>query len=268
VIAGVQGARDPNEVFPLARDAAKKALAIEPEMSEAFASLACVEAAYDWNWTTAEELFQKAIALNPQYGTAHQWYATHLLIPQGRFAEGKEQIELASANDSLSMAIQITSGLVASFEREPDRAIREYQKALDMDRNFALAHYFLGQAYEQKQSYEQAIQSLLQASELSPGSSEIEAALARAHAMSGNVDVASRMLDQLRGKAALHYVSPVLFAQVLLGLNQYEEAIAELQQAHQTKATDLMWLKVRPAFEVVRNDRRVKLITTAMGLSL
>jgi serine/threonine-protein kinase len=266
VIQGVQGTRNPKEVFPLARGAAEKALAIDSEMAEAFASLGGVEGAYEWNWAAAEDNFQKAIGLNPHYGTAHHWYATHLLLPLGRFAEARAQLELARANDPLSLAIVTTAGLIAYFEGDPDDAISEYEKALEMDPNFALAHYFLGQAHEQKRSHEEAIRSLTRALELAPGSSEMEAALARTRALAGDVESAGQMLRNLREKSRHKYVSPVLLAQVLLGLNRNEEAIAELQRAQEMRATDLIWLKVRPVFDGVRDDARVQEIARAVGL--
>ena len=266
VVEGVQGTRNPKEVFPLAREAAVKALAIDPEMAEALTSLGCVEGAYEWNWAAAEERFRKAIALNPRYGTAHHWYATHHLVPLGRFAEGRAHLELARTNDPLSLAILATAGLIAYFEGDPDRAIREYQKALEMDANFALAHYFLGQAYEQKRFHEQAIRSLTRALELTPGSSEMEAALARARAVAGHYERAEEMLRELREKSRGEYVSPVLLAQVLLGLKRNEDAIAELQRAREMRATDLIWLKVRPVFDAVGTDARVQEIAMAVGL--
>ncbi len=266
VVQGVQGTQNPQEVFPLAREAALKALAIDPEMAEAFTSLGCVEGAYQWNWTAAEERFQKAIALNPRYGTAHHWYATHYLVPLGRFAEGREQVELALSNNPLSLAVLTTMGLIAYFAGDPDGAIREYQKALEMDANFALAHYFLGQAYEQERLHEEAIQSLTRALELTPGSSEMEAALARAQAVAGHSERAEEMLRALREKSQGQYVSPVLFAQVLLGLNRTEDAIVELQRAREMRATDLIWLKVRPVFDAMHRDPRVREIATAVGV--
>ena len=266
VVQSVQGTQNPQEVFPLAREAALKALAIDPEIAEAFASLGCVEAAYQWNWTAAEENFQKAIALSPQYGTAHHWYAIHHLVPLGRFAEGREQVELARANDPLSLAVLTTVGLIAYFEGDTDRAILEYRKALDMDENFALAHYFLGQAYEQERVHEEAIRSLTRALELSPGSSEMEAALTRAQALAGHSERAEEMLRALREKSQRQYVSPVLFAQALIGLNRTEDAIFELQRAREMRATDLIWLKVRPVFDAVRKDPRVREIATAVGV--
>lgn len=267
VILGIQGLRRPNEVYPLARTAAGKALALSPEMPEALTTLACVEAVFDWNWAAAEQRFQRAIAVNPQYVTAHHWYASNLLLPLGRLAEAKEQIELARANDPLSLAVQIVAGLIAYFERDPERATREYQKALEMDNNFALAHYFLGQACELAGDLPQAVQSFRRALELSPDSPEIEAALARAHALSGDRSEAEEMLRRLAHKTACQYVSPVLLSQVLLALDSREAALEELQRAWTLQSTDLIWLKVRPVFDGVRGDRRFEEILVATGLA-
>jgi len=266
VVTGVQGTTNPKELFPFAREAATKALAIDPQMGEALASLASVEAVYDWNWKAAEESFRKALHFSPQYGTAYHWYATHLLAPQGRFDEARVQLEKARANDPLSLAIQVTLGLVASFEGDPDRAIAEYRKALDMDANFWLAHYFLGQAYEQKGSYEIALRSLLRAVELTPQSSEMEAVLGRVQAESGDHEAAEKILLDLQNRSRERYVSPILRAHVLVGLGRNEEAIAELQQAQELRASDLIWLQVRPSFAGIREDARVRQISRTVGL--
>ncbi len=267
IVRGIHGTHNPQEVFPGALEYAREALAIDPKMPEAMTSLGCIEAVYQWNWAAAEELFLQAIGINPQYGTAHHWYAAHHLLPLGRFAEGREQIELALANNPLSLAVLATLGLLAYFEGDSSTAIREYQRALEMDPNFALAHYFLGQAYEQEGQYSPAIQSLTRALELTPGSCEIEAALARASAIGGDTEAAERVLQRLREKAQDQYVSPMLLAQVLLGLNRRDDAIVELQRAQAVRATDLIWLKVRPVFACVRNDPRVTAIMDAMGLA-
>ena len=266
VIQGIQGTQNPNEAFPLARTAVSRALALEPEMPEGLTTLACIEAVFEWRWAAAEERFRKALALDPKYAIAHHWYASHLLIPLGRFSEGREQIDLASANDPLSLSVQMMSGLIAYYDGNSGLAIREYQKALEMDSAFALAHYFLGQAYEQAGRYQEAIDSLLRALELTPGSSEIEAALARAYAYAGEHSFALTMLNELQEKAHVRYVSPVLLSQVLLSLGRTEDAIIELERAYQMRATDLIWLKARPVFSSVRGDRRVQSITAAIGL--
>jgi TolB-like protein/Tfp pilus assembly protein PilF len=267
VITGIQGTRRSSEVFPLARAAANRAVAEAPEMAEALATLGCIEAAFDWNWASAERRFEHAIEADPRYGTAHHWYASHVLVPQGRFAEAKHQVRLACANDPLSPAIQVMTGLIAYYERSPLLAIREYQKVLETEGNFALVHCFLGQAYEQAGSLEEAKRSLAHAVQLSPGSFEMEAALARAHAVAGEREIAEAMLQRLQQKSATEYISPVLFAQVLLGLGRNEDAIGELERAFHLRATDLMWLQVRPVFDAVRGDVRVQRIAAEIGLA-
>jgi serine/threonine-protein kinase len=267
MISGIQGTRSSSEVFPLARLAANRALTEQANMAEALATLGCIEAAYDWNWPSAEQRFTRAIEADPAYGTAHHWYASNLLAPLGRFAEARQQVELACANDPLSPAIQIMAGLIAHYERKPQLAIREYQKVLETEPNFALAHCFLGQAYEQAGKFADAVRCQARAFELSPGSSEMEAALARAHAVAGERDTAEAMLKTLHERAAGRYISPVLLAQILLGLGREEDAIAELERALGVRATDLMWLKVRPVFDPIRSDARVQRIAAEIGLS-
>jgi eukaryotic-like serine/threonine-protein kinase len=266
VVLGIQGERAPGEVFPLAGVAARQALAIDPDLAEGHTSLACVEAVYEWNWRAAEERFLLAISLNRQYSTAHHWYATHVLLPLGRFAEAGTQIALARRIDPLSRAVVATVGLVAYFERNFDLAIEELRKTLEMDPHFGLAHYFLGQAYEQKGQYRDAIASLGTALQINPGSSEVMAALGHARAGAGDVTGASEILRQLSEKAQREYVSPVLISQVLLGLGRKEEAIDAIERAQQTRATDLIWLKVRPVFDDIQSEPRVAKIRTAVGL--
>jgi eukaryotic-like serine/threonine-protein kinase len=268
VVEGVQGTRSPREVFPLAREAADKALAIDPNMAEAFTSLGCVEAVYEWKWAKAEEHFRKALALNPKYGTAHHWYATHLLIPLGRFDDARAQVVLAQQNDPLSLPIGVTAGLISYFERDFACAADEYQRALEMDASFSLAHYFLAEVNEEQGKYDEAVESLKRALELSPDSFEVKAGMARTLAASGQSARAGEMLNALTHKAGTQYVSPVLIAQVLLGMNQPEHAIEELQHALEARATDLVWLKVRPIFDVVRHDPRVEEICAVVNLPL
>jgi serine/threonine protein kinase/tetratricopeptide (TPR) repeat protein len=268
VVEGVQGTRSPREVFPLAREAADKALVIDSEMAEALTSLGCVEAVYEWKWAAAEVRFRKALELDPKYGTAHHWYATHLLIPRGRFEEAREQVELAGQNDPLSLPIAVTAGLISYFERDFVRAAGEYKRALEMDASFGLAHYFLAEVYEQQEKYDAAVESLKRALELSPDSSEMNAAMARTLAASGQTERAADLLKELVRLARTQYVSPVLMAQVLLAMNQPERAVEELQHGLEVRATDLIWLRVRPIFDLVRRDLRVESIGAAMNLPL
>jgi serine/threonine-protein kinase len=266
VILGVYGNRRPEDVFPLAAEVARKALSIDPGLAEACTSLACVRAIYDWDWVGAEAGFQQAISLNPQYSTAYHWNATHCLMPLGRFSEARAQIAIAREKDPLSLAILSTAGLIAYFERKYDEAIAEYQRCVEMDPHFGLGFYFLGQAYERKGKYDEAISALDRSLTLTRASSEVVAALGHAYATAGNKEAASALLRQLHERAATEYVSPVLLAQILLALGENEQAITQLEQARQIRATDLVWINVRPIFDSIQNDSRVAEIRNAIGL--
>lgn len=126
-----------------------KALELNGSMAEAQTSLAHLSANYDFDWKAAEDGFQRAIALNPNYANAHHWYAD-LLSATGRHEQAIAESQRARELDPLSPVINAWVGWRYQFARRYDQAIAEYRKALDLDPNFAPAHVLLGQAYEQK----------------------------------------------------------------------------------------------------------------------
>jgi Tfp pilus assembly protein PilF len=74
-------------------------------MAKAYASLAFINCCLEWDWPTAEQNYLKAIALKPNYPTAHHWYG-ELLITAARFDEGMVQLRMAQELDPLSLAIK------------------------------------------------------------------------------------------------------------------------------------------------------------------
>src|SRR5262249_11118490 len=157
---GLYGALPPSDVMPAARESAEKALARNHEMPEALNALAATQAVYDWEWSSAERNFKRAMKANQNYAAAPQLDAISCLVPWGRFAQGRPAMQVASELEPLSLAVLATSGLVSYCQREYDAAIDEYMKALDLDPNFGVAHYFLGQAYLEKKLIDKAIAEL------------------------------------------------------------------------------------------------------------
>jgi Tfp pilus assembly protein PilF len=80
---------------------------------------------YDWDWKTADKEFRRAIELNPNYATAHHWYA-ELLLWRGHFDESLQQIERARQLDRLSMIIAADKAAIRYYSRDYDEAIREF----------------------------------------------------------------------------------------------------------------------------------------------
>ena len=94
----------PRDAYPQAKAAAIKALELDENLAEAHASLALAACFYDWNWQEAEKEFKRAIALNPNYATAHLWYGDYL-DRMGRFEEGLLEYNRARELEPLSLAI-------------------------------------------------------------------------------------------------------------------------------------------------------------------
>ena len=266
VTLGLYGALPPSDVMPAARESAEKALARNHDMPEALNALAATQAVYDWDWSSAERNFKRAINSNPSYAAAHQWYAINCLVPCGRFAEGRAAIQKASELEPLSLAVLATSGLVSYCQRDYDAAISEYMKALDLDPNFGIAHYFLGQAYLEKSLIDKAIAELEQSVVLTNRSPECVAMLGYAYAVAGNRSRAVELVSELEMRSIDRYVSPVQFAWMRLGLADHDKAFAELGRAYDLRAADLIWLRVRPVFDAIRSNSRFESLCKQLKL--
>ncbi len=266
VTLALYGGLPPTEIMPRAKTAAKEALAREPELPEALTAMGSIQALYDWDWAAAEQSFKRAIKANPNYAIAHHWYAIHCLTPTRRFAEAHAAIQRASELEPLSLVILTTWGLVLYFEGENDAAIQKYQNALELDPNFGIAHYFLGHSYLAKKMFKEAIASLERTVEFTNHSPESVAVLGYAYAISGDHAKAAEFGGKLEAQAANRYVSPALPAWIHLGLGDHDRALAQLELAYGERATDLIWLRVRPVFDPLRGDPRFESLCSRIGL--
>jgi Tfp pilus assembly protein PilF len=115
----LQGLRDadPKEAFPKAKAMALKALEIDDTLAEAHASLGFVKHRFDWDFAGAEKEFKRALELNPNYATAHQWYAFYF-ASIGKFTEAIEEMRRAQEFDPLSLEINADLGLMLSYARQ------------------------------------------------------------------------------------------------------------------------------------------------------
>src|SRR5437867_1281287 len=266
VTLALYGALPPGEVMPAARQSAERALARRSEMPEALNALATTNAVYDWDWSSAERNFKRAIRANPNYAAAYQWYAINCLVPRGRFIEACAAIQRALELEPLSLTVLTTSGLVSYYQHEYGSAISEFKKALELDANFGIAHYFLGQAYLGKGLIDEAIAELGQSVRLTDRSPECVAVLGYAYALAGNRSAAAELARELETRSTERYISPVLFAWIHLGQGDHDQVFTRLEQAYERRAADLIWLRVRPAFDVLRYDPRFESVCKRLGL--
>jgi len=156
----------PREAFPKAKDAAAKALQLEPTLAEAHASMGYVLNYYDWDRSGAEQEFKRALELDPNDASAHHLYG-RFLASMGRVDEGRAQVSRAQELDPLSLGIQSNVGMLSYFARQYDNALHQLRKVLDLDPKFPVPYWGIGMCYEQLKKYPEALAEFQRGIELS-----------------------------------------------------------------------------------------------------
>ena len=247
------GILSPQDAFPKARAAVTKALALDDNLSEAHTSLAFIQDLYDWEWASAEKEYQRALALNPGYATAHQWYAWHLMV-MGRNAEAIAELKKAENLDPLSLIIAADLADALCIAHLYDESMQQSQKAMEMDPHFGVAHYQLGQALEQKHQHAEAIAEFRRAIELSGGNTTFESNLANAYAVSGRRDEAMKIVKNLENRQSESSSTDASIALIYVGLGDNDRAMVWLNKAFQARFNPS--ILVRPVFDPLRSDPR------------
>lgn len=255
----------PDDAMPIGKSAAKKALEIDPDLSEVHTSLAFIERYYDFNWLESEREYRKSIELNPNYATAHHWYALLLSLKE-EHEKAIEEINRAQELDPLSIIINTNVGWVYYFARQYEKAIEQFNKTLDMDPNFAVTHLRLGRAHLQIGSFEKGIEEIQKAVSLSPESTEILAALGHAYAVSGKDDEARYIIEELNTLEQNKYVSSYDKALIYIELGDRDQAFEYLDKAFQEKASYVTYIKIDPKVDSLRSEPRFDEILRKMNL--
>jgi len=258
------GALSPMEYFPRARVAAEKAIMIDASLAEAHTALAYVKYLYDWDWAGADEEFKRAIALNPNYATAHQWYGEYL-GQMGRFGEALAEREKALRLDPLSPIITSEQGYSHLDARRYDRAIEEFRKAAELHPDFSPAHNFLASALEFNGLYDDAIAECQKAIALANDGYNFTL-LARVYAKAGRRREAQRLLAEMALNSKNRYYSLAHIAAVYAALGDKDEAFQWLEKAYQRKDWALVQIKVGPVFDSLRSDARFSDLLKRMNL--
>lgn len=253
------------DVAPKAKAAALHALALDQSLAEAHTSLATVRFNYDWDWPGAADGFRHAIELNPSYATAYQRYSLYLTA-MGRTQESLTQMNRARDLDPLSISTNFSLGWRLYMARQFDQAIEQLHNTLDMDPNFALPRMVLGQAYEQKSAYPQAIAELQKAVAVSHDSPPMLGALGHALGVSGDRAAANQILNKMNELSNKEYVSPFYVALVYAGLGENDQALDSLEKAVKDRSNAVIFIKVDPEFDSLRSLPRFQSLLHRLAL--
>ena len=246
------GTTPPRDSFPKARAAAQKAIELDDSLAEAHVSLAMVRASYDWDWVGSEQEFKRAIALNPNYPTAHQWYG-QTLASIGRFPEAEREVERARELDPLSPIANMAVGEVYAWEGRDDDAIAQFKRVIEIDPSFAGVYGNLATSYQQKHMYDEAVEALKK-SETLCGNPEFGAILDRAYKRNGYRAVLQEELKGALAERRQRYSNSVSIAEVYAELGDTRNALEWLEKGYEEHASGMQYLVTRSGFDGIRSD--------------
>lgn len=261
----VYGEGRPMDWMPKAKAAAQKALALDDNLSEAHASLGQIIANYDYDFAGAERELQRAIVLNPNYATAHQWRAENLSTLE-RFDEALAEVRRALELDPLSLIINRIYADLLMDARRYDEALEQYRKTLELDPNFVTTNFFLGRAYEAKGQYDEAVAQYNKAFETNNVPAERIQILKDAYAKSGWKGYWRAVLNGTLERARSRYQPPFVIALFYARLDQKDETFAYLEKAYQERDFRVTLIKVSFEFDSLRSDPRYAELVKRIGL--
>jgi TolB-like protein/Tfp pilus assembly protein PilF len=269
----------PGDAKPKAREAAQRALQLNPRLADAHAVLGNVAMSYDWDLATAEKELRRAIELNPNDPTPHEWYC-HLLIVEGHNSEALAEIHHALDLDPVNPLFHAVLAETYYFGRSYDAAIEEAQQVVKLHPGSLSAQFWLGSAYREKKMYPQAVETFQHAREQSSDNPAMLMAYGHTQAIAGNADEARSVLNKLEhlrelrslpvpgpgvAPTTLPFIPSLYLAAIHVGLGETDDAFRDLDRAYQERVDRLVYLNVDPMADPLRPDPRFPQLMAKIG---
>ncbi|MEO7743750.1 MAG: tetratricopeptide repeat protein, partial [Usitatibacter sp.] len=253
--------------YPKALASARKAAALDDGLAEAHMSLAATHLLLEWDRDAGERELKRAIELNPSIAEAGSLlgYAHQM---RGEVKEGVEVTLAAARIDPLSALLRVDLSSAYYYARDWDRAIAEYEKALEVDPAFIAPFFIIGQALERKGDVAGAIARCESAIKSHGRHPSFLSALGYAHARAGHAKQATAIARELESRHAKEPFNPTLLAVLHAGMGDLERAIAWLERAYREHDVQLAWFNVEPQVEALHGDPRFADLMRRMRLVL
>jgi tetratricopeptide (TPR) repeat protein len=248
-----------------AKAAATHALALDDSLAEAYVSLAFVTYAFEWDWRAGERDFKRAIELDPEYATAHMWYALYL-GQLGRVDEAVSEAQRARNLEPLSLIGTYSVGLAHYFARQYDAAAEYAQKALEINPNFPSGRRLLGQVYAAERRNAESLVEFQRLNATGADNWLHLGLLAYAYGRAGDRARAHEILDRMVRTSKTRFVPAAQIAIGYVGLDDHDAAFLWLERAYAERSQALTFLKMDPIFDSIRSDPRYEDLIARIGL--
>jgi serine/threonine-protein kinase len=267
--AAANGLVPPDENWRKSEAAANQALALDDTRPEPYNALAAVKLYYYRDWPAAERDFRRGIQLNPNSAEIHHHYAVNLVL-FGRNEEGLAEMQRASNLDPLALRNNFDHGKILFFTRQYDQAIDQFNKTLELEPNFPVAHEWLADSYQKKGMQKEAIAEWSKALTLS-GAGEQAQSLEHVYSASGFTAavhaLAQQRLEKLNERAKRgEYIPAMEYVAVYTRLGDMEQAFSWFDKAAQERSRLVLDIRVNPIYDELRNDPRFALGMKGVGL--
>jgi serine/threonine-protein kinase len=260
------GTRPARDTIPRAREAAARALALDPGLAEGHKVAGLIAMGHDWDRPAAERSLSRALALNPGSADLRVWNGWRLSVLEGHHQEALQELGIAEGLDPLDLKIKTQIGYVHYFLRDFESALARFREVLAVDPHFAFAHYALGDVLARQGRYGEAAAAVQESIRLGGSSANHAAIQAYIQGLAGRTEEARVVLGQLREQAARGAASPLWVALAHVGLGEADAAFEWLERAFEERDGSLVLIGASPEFDPLRGDPRFTSLLERMGL--
>ena len=251
ILLAAFGGAAPREVVPKAKEEALKAITLDSQLAEPYLALGHIAEYYDYDLGEAERYFLKAIALDPNYATAHEFYGT-LLSNLGQHEQAEKEMRRALEIEPVSLGVNRMYGEALLFARRYDESIAQLKKTVDLDAGFASAHRSLSRAYLVTRNYAGHVEETARHFDLI-GEPEAANMMRQSFAKEGWGGYLRAMTDSRR---PTRFYFPFYAAMYFAELGDKDKAFAELEKTFEERLYYPAWMKNDPCIDRLRDDPR------------
>jgi TolB-like protein/predicted Ser/Thr protein kinase len=255
----------PQESYPKAQQAARRALEIDPNLASAYTALAEIESDYNWNWEAAEAYNKRALELTPNSAPAHHTYA-EFLARMGRFDEAAYHSDIAHLLDPTRINYEAVRALHYLYEHRFDDALAQSQMVIEKDKSAYLAYLYFSVVQATKGNFSEGIAAAEQAGAISGGGPSDFFALACNYALANDRAKTNAVVAKMQALSKQRYVDPFFFVVIYNYRGDKDRAFAYLEKSYVEKSYWMTSIKIHPVVDGLRSDPRFAKMLKKMNL--